>query len=230
MDDKTRKLTRTALEQYIKEHYRPEVYSDYSCYGGSEDAAMYMRVPHNAAGGLKPGKPCAPASSKSAKERRDTVLECKQTIAYDGPDAAKEKRVRRFGAGRTRTKVDISRAIPQNLDKSFGEMLVWWVSEKGMKPSEFYDRANITKQSYSNLVSHTNITPKKNTALACVIGLELKLDEAEDLLKRAGYSLSESNLTDVIVKCYIEQEVYDIFEINEVLYERDLQVLGSGIA
>ena len=229
MDDKTRKLTRTALEEYIKEHYRPEGKSKYPRFDTIKDV-MFMRASTHGAEGPKPGKPSAPASSDTAKKRRDTVLEYKQTIAYDRPDGAKEKRVRRFGAGRTGAKVDISRAIPQNLDKSFGEMLVWWVSEKGMKPSEFYDRANITKQSYSNLVSHTNITPKKNTALACVIGLELKLDEAEDLLKRAGYSLSESNLTDVIVKCYLKQEVYDIFEINEVLYERDLQVLGSSIA
>lgn len=114
------------------------------------------------------------------------------------------------------------------LDKSFADMLQFWISDKNLKPSNVYTMANLNKSSFNNIINHPNVIPKKNTALACIIGLQLGLKDAEDLLKRAGYTFSDSQLTDVIVRCYIENGIYDISEINDVLYEKDLAILGSG--
>ena len=69
--------------------------------------------------------------------------------------------------------------------------------------------------------------PSKRTAIALTIALELSLDESNDLLRRAGFTLSHSQKFDLIVEYFIVNGKYDIFEINEVLFEYDQQVLGG---
>ena len=45
-------------------------------------------------------------------------------------------------------------------------------------------------------------------------------------MKSAGYTFTYSSKMDIIVEYYILNGVYDIFEINEALYEFDQPLLG----
>ena len=69
--------------------------------------------------------------------------------------------------------------------------------------------------------------PKKNNVLALCIGLRLNIDEADDFVKKAGYSFSRGNKHDYIVRYFIENEDYNIYKINEILINDDLPYLGS---
>ena len=60
------------------------------------------------------------------------------------------------------------------------------------------------------------------------IALELSLEETEGLLKKAGYALSHSQKFDVIVEFFIVSGQYDIFAINEILFQYDQPLLGAG--
>ena len=68
--------------------------------------------------------------------------------------------------------------------------------------------------------------PAKRTALAFCIALELSLEETDDLLSRAGYTLSRAQKFDVIVEYFILNHKYNVFEINEVLFQFDQPLLG----
>lgn len=116
-----------------------------------------------------------------------------------------------------------------DLQEPFVQYLFKIIDEKGMKDSEVYKRANLDRRLFSKIRCDINYLPSKNTALALAIGLELDIDETKSFLEKAGFALSKSILTDVIVEFYILKKDYDIFKINQALDDYKLRLLGNNI-
>jgi len=110
--------------------------------------------------------------------------------------------------------------------ETFSEMLLRLIDEKGMTDVEVYKRANIDRRLFSKIRKKEYI-PKKNTVIALVIGLKLNMDEARDLMGRAGYAFSECNRLDIIVEYFINRKNYNIHVINETLFAYEEQQLGA---
>ena len=116
--------------------------------------------------------------------------------------------------------------LDKDAAKNFQETLFSLIDRRGLKDSEVYNRANIDRRLFSKIRNDARYTPSKKTALALAIALELSLEETEDLLMKAGYALSNCNKRDWIVAYFIENQLYDLYEINLVLAEHNLPIFG----
>lgn len=115
----------------------------------------------------------------------------------------------------------------KNMDETFSQMLLRLIDERGLKDSVVYRKANIDRRHFSKIRNNVNYLPTKRTVFSFAIALELSLDETKDLMNRAGYSISNSSKFDIIVSYFLENGIYDIFEINEVLFAYEEPVLGA---
>lgn len=118
------------------------------------------------------------------------------------------------------------------LDESFGETVLKLIEAKGITEAQCYNKANISRAAFYKIRQsardpQSTYRPTKQTAQALAIALELSIDEADDLLERAGYAFSHSNKGDIIVEYFLVNKIYDIFAVNEALYHYDQPLLGS---
>ena len=112
-----------------------------------------------------------------------------------------------------------------DMDAGFSETLLRLIDRTGKKDSEIYRKANVDRKLFSKIRNNPDYKPSKTTALSFAIALELDLDETQDFIARAGYTLTHSSKFDVIVEYFIIHKNYNIHELNAVLFEHDQALL-----
>lgn len=103
------------------------------------------------------------------------------------------------------------------MEETFSQRLLRMIDERGLTDSEAYNKAYVDRRHFSKIRNDVNYAPSKKVVLAFSIALELSMDEAKDLLNCAGFALSRSSKTDIIVAYCLQNHIYDMFEINDLL-------------
>ncbi|MCR5575785.1 MAG: macro domain-containing protein [Oscillospiraceae bacterium] len=114
-------------------------------------------------------------------------------------------------------------------ESSFSEYMLELIKSRGMTKSEVYRRAEVSRQLFSNICNNKNYQPTKSTAVQLAIGMQLDMEQTQQLLNKAGYALSRSSKTDLVVQYYIERQMYSIPFINEALLDSGLPLLSTGL-
>ena len=114
-----------------------------------------------------------------------------------------------------------------HLSDTFSQYLMYLIQDKKMGNAEVYKRAVVDKKIFSKIKNNVDYHPQKLTALCLCVGAKLSLDESKDLLARAGYALSPCDKTDIIFSYFIENEIYDMIELDIQLEEHGLPCIIS---
>ena len=100
---------------------------------------------------------------------------------------------------------------------SFVEYLYSLMNKYGFEnPADVYNKANISRQLWSSIVSEKS-HPSLNVCLKIALVMHVTNHECKYLLKKAGYTLASSNKFALIIRYAIENKIYDIDEVNDLL-------------
>ena len=143
------------------------------------------------------------------------IRQCEYFIANKG-NSDKENIPQRFGM----MDINISELdayLLYNRDLSFNERLFLLIDRTGQRDSDIYKKARIDRRLFSKIRSNKKYIPCKKTVIALCLALELDREEADALLSSAGYSLSPADDYDLAIAFCIDKQVFDFFDINEVM-------------
>lgn len=220
------------LEAYIDHNYvcekREEEYADryfgsvrageagYDAYRRERaELEKTLRRRNMMAGGILPNA----AASKDARieppvyEDRSvssTILNCQEMAMDDYDDFVEEK----------------EKALEErmkHMSDTYQEYLFYLIEKKELSNVDVYKRALLDKRQFSKIKNNPYYHPDKSTALRLCVGARLNLDEAKDVLSRAGYALSPCDKRDIIFSYFIERQIYDAMEIEITLEEHGVQ-------
>ncbi len=109
--------------------------------------------------------------------------------------------------------------------ETFSDAIIRLARERGMSAPMVYHGAGIDAKHYSKIISTRNYQPKKDTVFAFIIFFKLNLEEAEDLMIKAGYFFNPSSRYDTLIKNFITEGLYDRRLIDEAMNELNLPLL-----
>lgn len=111
------------------------------------------------------------------------------------------------------------------VDSLLCDMLSQKLDEKGLKKSEVIRRSEISEVYAYQIFSGLRV-PERSKLLCLTLAMGLDLDETQHMLKCAGYSPLYVKLPFDSVIIYGICKRLSVIEINELLYEYQLETLG----
>ena len=220
-DEKSASLGRRAypgLEEYIDRNYVEQAsdaeynssYSKASRNRLSLGQMLKMGISRSEKASARPREEAARPQGEAARPRREEAFASDDMDLCEAAASFEEKHESRL------------EERMKHLSDTFSEYLLYLIHDKNMENAEVYKRAIVDKKTFSKIKNNVDYHPQKLTALCLCVGAKLNLDESKDLLARAGYALSPCDKTDIIFSYFIENEIYDMIELDIQLEEHGL--------
>ena len=118
--------------------------------------------------------------------------------------------------------------IKNHMDKynDFQKTLFKMIDERKLTDSEVYNKVNVSRKTFSKIRNEEDYHPSKETVILLGISLELNLEDMEYLLSTASYAMPKNNAYDLIIRYCFHKNIYDLYQINEMLDEYNCKLLS----
>ena len=104
---------------------------------------------------------------------------------------------------------------------NFQDLLRKHILEKGLDNPTVYKRSIIVDKKLFSKIINGHI-PSKHSVMALGLALELDLESFEFFLATANYALNPSDPFDTIVKYSVTQKIYDVMQVDSILFQMGL--------
>lgn len=111
------------------------------------------------------------------------------------------------------------------VSESLSQLLSRLLARKGLRKAEVIRRSELSEVYAYQIFSGLRV-PERKKLLCLAVGMELTLDEAQTLLKCAGYSPLYVKLPFDSIVLYGICKKLSVMEINELLFSYGLETLG----
>lgn len=108
---------------------------------------------------------------------------------------------------------------------SFSSSVRKYIERQQLTNREFYRRADLDRKLFSKLYNDFSYKPSRNTAIKCCLALHLNEEEADGLLKEAGFAFSVGNSFDLAIRYCIIHKLYNLDDVNALLESLEEQTL-----
>ncbi len=130
---------------------------------------------------------------------------------------------------------DLDAELEKELEKrepNFYDYLVYYMDQKHFDNEvDLYKKAEISRPVFSKIRSmrETDHRPSKPTVIKLCLALQLNVTETQEMLNTVGYGMSNASVIDKIIMFFIEHYEFNIFEIDEKIYDITSQryLIGS---
>ena len=111
--------------------------------------------------------------------------------------------------------------------ETFTEALLRIIKEKNLIEADVYNRVFMDRKLFNKIRNDRTYQPSKRTAILLSIALHLSVSETQEFLEKAGFALTHTSKTDIIIEFFMMRGNYDVIEINAALYEHRLPPLNK---
>jgi hypothetical protein len=111
----------------------------------------------------------------------------------------------------------------------FNQVLFEYIDQRRALDADIYKKAGLDRRHFSKIRSNPDYRPGKNTVIALALALELDSAGADRLLLSAGYSLSDADTFDLVIRFCLDRRIYGLDDVNLALDYFSLKPL-AGVA
>lgn len=123
---------------------------------------------------------------------------------------------------------NINNFIDEHKDKysNFQTLLFRLIEERNLTDPEVYNKVHFDRRQFSKIRCNKNYHPSKETIILLGLSLELTIEELEELLESASYSLPKNNYYDLIIRFCFINKIYKLTEVNDLLDEYNCKLFN----
>lgn len=177
----------------------------------------------------KPPKPVAPISEPvseySVAKKEDTSNA--QFMTWDSSEESDDPLAGVSLEHMSEAELNALRIVLRKpIGRTFSELLFQYIRDRGYRETYVYRRAQIDRRLFSKIRSDSNYKPARDTVIAFALALGCTLEEADRLLKSAGFQLSDSSRRDILIEYCFVHHIYDVIAANELLERAGEKIIG----